>query len=127
MAKKQAQNQQAHYQQSPSNFNTRLRIAEEKATNLNRKIELIESNFIEHTKKQNETIRALDKDVLELKRRLDSMQQKIELIIRELKLTAGKDEIQSIKKYLDIWDFGRFVTRKEIHKLIDEKLEDMEE
>src|SRR3989344_2954218 len=74
---------------------TRLRLTEEKSTNLNGKIELLENNFVTSNKKRNEALRELQSDALELKREVEDMKQKLLLIIRELKLTAGKDELNT--------------------------------
>lgn len=112
-------------QADTSSFNTRLRLVEEKCTNLNRKIEFLEGNLVATTKKFNEAIHHMDADLLEAKRNLDSFKQKIELIIRELKLTAGKDELTSVQRYLDLWDLTRFVSREELDKLIEEKLRNL--
>ena len=102
---------------------TRLRLTEEKANNLNKKLELIERNFISSSKKQNETLHALDSDILELKREINLIKQKTDLIVRELKMTSGKDEVNTIKRYLDLWDLTRFVSRNELDHIIDEKLQ----
>ncbi|MBI4152997.1 hypothetical protein HY497_00605 [Candidatus Woesearchaeota archaeon] len=105
-----------------SMLNTRIRVLEEKASNLNRKIELLESNVVKGNKKRNETLRAFDNDLLEMKRDLTSVKQKIDLIVRELKLTAGKDELNIVKRYLDLWNLARFVTRDEIEQIVEEKV-----
>ena len=102
---------------------TRIRILEEKASNLNRKIELLESNVVTGNKKKNETLRAFDNDLLEIKRDLTGVKQKIDLIIRELKMTAGKDELNIVKRYLDLWNLTRFVTRDEIERIVEERFE----
>ena len=102
---------------------TRIRILEEKASNLNKKIELLESSVVKGNKKKNETLREFDNDLLEVKRELSGVKQKVDLIIRELQMTAGKDELNVVKRYLDLWDLTRFVTREEIERLIEERFE----
>ncbi len=106
-----------------TSLTTRIRIAEEKASNVNRKFELLEGNFVASNKKQNETLRAVDADILDIKRELNSIRQKMDLIIHELKLTAGKDELNTLKRYLDIWDLTRFVSRDELDKILEERAE----
>ncbi|HLC20414.1 MAG TPA: hypothetical protein VJK72_05810 [Candidatus Nanoarchaeia archaeon] len=100
---------------------SRLRLLEEKTTNLNRKIELLESNLINSNKKRGETVRALDADLLEVKHEMSDFRHKIGLIISELKLTAGKDELNSMKSYLDMWNPARFATRDEVEKMLGTK------
>ena len=101
---------------------TRLRLTEEKSTNLNGKIELLENNFVTSNKKRNEALRELQSDALELKREVEDMKQKLLLIIRELKLTAGKDELNMLTKYLEMWNPARFATRDEVKKMIEENI-----
>ena len=85
-----------------SALRSRLRLLEEKTTNLNRKIELLESNLVSGNKKRGETLRALDQDLLTVKQEMSDFRHKIGLIIAELKLTAGKDDLNSMKSYLDM-------------------------
>ena len=64
-----------------SALRSRLRLLEEKTTNLNRKIELLESNLINSNKKKSETLRALDEDVMDVKHEMADFRHKISLII----------------------------------------------
>lgn len=100
---------------------SRLRLLEEKTTNLNRKIELLESNLVSSNKKRGETLRAIDQDLLAVKQEMADFRHKIGLIIAELKLTAGKDEMNTIKSYLDMWNPTRFATRDEVEQMVGVK------
>lgn len=106
------------------NMNNRLRLVEEKTTNLNRKIELIESNMIATSKKTSSDIKTIDSELLELKREIDTIKQKFDLMVKELKMTAGREELTTLQHYLDLWNPSRFVTREEIDRIIDEKIEE---
>ena len=53
-------------------------------------------------------------------------QEKIDLIIKELKLTAGKEELMTLKKYIDLWNPMNFVTQRDVERVIEEKLEALE-
>jgi len=106
---------------------SRLRLLEEKTTNLNRKIELLENNFVSSNKKRNETLRSVDQDVLGVKHEIADFRHKISLIVAELKMTAGKDELNSLKSYLDLWNLTRFATREEVERMINEKMQMKEE
>ena len=68
-------------------------------------------------------MRELQSDVLNLKKDIDDMNHKLSLIIRELKLTAGKDELKTLTKYLDLWNPARFATRDEVVKMIGEHIQ----
>ena len=101
---------------------SRLRLLEEKTTNLNRKIELLESNLVNSNKKRGETLRAVDQDLLNAKHDIADFKHKLSLVIAELKMTAGKDELNTVKSYLDLWNLTRFATREEVEKMIEEKM-----
>ena len=59
-----------------------------------------------------------------MKREFEKINQKIDMVIRELKLAAGKDELITIKRYLDMWDLTRFATRDEVEKMLAERDEE---
>jgi tetrahydromethanopterin S-methyltransferase subunit F len=110
-------------QPEQSSLSMRLRVLEEKSNNLNRKIEFLERNMVASNKKKNEMLRNFDTDLLDIKREIDSLKQKTDLIVRELKLSAGKDELNTIKRYLDLWNLARFVTREEVEHIAEEAVE----
>jgi len=43
------------------------------------------------------------------------------LIIRELKRTAGKEEITVLKKYLEYWNPINFVTQRDLERTLEIK------
>ncbi len=96
----------------------RLRLVEEKAANLNRKVELLESNGVSFQRKMKDELRLLDSDTLELKNAVEQLRQQMDLVIRELKLAAGKHELQTLQRYLDLWNPARFVTRDELSRMM---------
>lgn len=103
--------------------NSRLALVEEKASNLNRKFEVLEKNLLDNVKKFNANFQSFDAELLDMKHEIDSLKQKIDLIIKELKMTAGKDELNTLKKYLDLWNPTRFVTLEQAEKIVEEKLQ----
>ena len=105
------------------NINNRLRLVEEKTTNLNRKIEVIEKNMLDHFKKTTQDFKTFDKELMDFKHEINALKEKADLIIKELRMTAGKDELNTLKKYLDLWSPVKFITREEVEKIIQDKLE----
>ncbi|MCK4589781.1 MAG: hypothetical protein KAT77_05015 [Nanoarchaeota archaeon] len=103
-------------------INNRLGLVEEKLTNLNKKFEVLEKNMLDGFKKINSDLRSFDSEVLDIKREVNGIKQKLDLVIKELKMTAGKDELNTIQKYLDLWNPVKFATRDYVEKIIDEKL-----
>ena len=103
-------------------INNRLGLVEEKLNNLNKKFEVLEKNMLDNFRNTNSDLRSSDSEVLEVKREVDGIKQNLDLVIKELKMTAGKDELNTIKRYLDIWNPVKFVTENQVEKIIDEKL-----
>ena len=51
------------------------------------------------------------------------MERKMELVITEIKGTAAKEDIDALRKYIDLWDPVKFVTIETVEKLIEDKIE----
>ena len=61
-------------------------------------------------------------DVLNLKRVQDQAQQKMDLVIKELKQTAGVEDVAVLKKYVEYWNPLNFVTQKDVERVVQVKL-----
>jgi hypothetical protein len=46
----------------------------------------------------------------------------MDLVVRELKRTAGIEEVQTLKKYVEFWNPMNFVTQRDLDKAIESKL-----
>lgn len=103
-----------------------LRGIESKVNNLRRELDLLKSDFAKKQDKLSKEMRTLNDDLIELKREREKTSEKIELIIKELKLTADKEELMTLKKYMDLWNPMNFVTQKDIERVVQEKLEEKE-
>jgi hypothetical protein len=44
------------------------------------------------------------------------------LIIKELRLTAGREELETLKKYVDLWSPMNFVTQRDVERIVEEKM-----
>jgi hypothetical protein len=67
-------------------------------------------------------IKTINSDIIELKKEIEGIKNKMDLIVNELKNFASKDEFEVIKKYIEFWEPLNFVTRNEVGKIIEEKL-----
>ena len=101
-------------------INNRINLLEEKTSNLNKKFEVLERNLLENLKKFNNNFHSLDTEFIGVKREINDLRQKLDLVIKELKMSAGKDELNTLKKYLDLWNPSQFATREEVEKIIKE-------
>jgi len=67
-------------------------------------------------------IKSLQSELNELKRTVQGVEDKIITIIKELRLTSRKEDIEVLRKYIELWDPVRFVTRETVDKIVEEKL-----
>src|SRR5574342_170549 len=105
----------------------RVRISEERYSEIRKKLLLVEQNMLSKKKKAMTEIKAVQSDVTEMRRTIQAVEDKIITIIKELRLTARKEDIDVMKRYLELWDPVKFVTAERVEKLIDEKLGKHEE
>ena len=105
-----------------SSVSRRLVTLEERHTNLDRKIQVTDKNMLSENKRTHEEIRLINSDILEIKKGLNELTEKVDLIINEIKTLASKEEFEVLKKYVEYWEPLNFVTRKEVEKLVNEKI-----
>ena len=102
----------------------RLKLIENRYTDLNRKMQMADRNVLNERKIVTKEIKIIDLDILDLKRQLNELKTKMVDVINELKLCARMDDLNAIKKYVELWEPVNFVTRNELDKIIQEKIED---
>ncbi len=118
-AKKQAPApQDAEMLNDLANLTRRLRVMEEQYTNIRRRISVLDENMLSYGKKLKDEVNVVNSDFSELKKAIEEMDDKLILVIRELKRAANKQEVEVLKKYISIWEPLNFVTRSEVEKII---------
>lgn len=95
---------------------------ESKVNNLLREIDVLKNDFIKKNNDIKREIKTLNDDLMEIKHEWEKTNQKMDLIIKELKQTAGKEEVMVLKKYLDLWNPLHFATQRDVEQLIDDRL-----
>lgn len=101
---------------------TRLRVSEERYADLRRKLQLIEQNMLAHQKKSAMDEKHAQADLLEMKKTLRAMEDRLVMVIKELQLTARKEDVDVLKRYVELWDPIRFISHEQAEKIVDEKL-----
>ncbi len=91
---------------------------EGKANNLIREVNIIKNDFSRKNKQLLSEIKVLNEELLEVKREQESSLKKMDLIIKELKMTAGADEVMTLKKYIDLWSPLNFVTQRDVQRIV---------
>jgi vacuolar-type H+-ATPase subunit I/STV1 len=99
-------------------FATRVRSVEERVGTLRKSIQNNEQNVVDMNKKLNIEIQKVSTDLMDVKRDISNMKNKLELIIKELGLTAKKEDVDVLNKYLELWSPVKFVTQNEVRKVV---------
>lgn len=101
----------------------RLKLLEEQFTNIRRKQQMLEQNMLQNSKKAINENKLLNDDIIEMRETLGKIEDKAVLIIKELKLCAKKDEVDLLKKYVNLWEPVNFVTKKEVSSIVENALD----
>ncbi len=125
MAAVQAEQQQQSF--DLSRLYVWLKGLEGKANNLIREVSVLKNDYSKKVLQLKKDIKALNDALLELQHQREGMQQKTDLIIKELKQTAGMEEVAVIKKYIEYWNPLNFVTQRDVERIVELKLQAWQE
>ncbi|MBW2995760.1 hypothetical protein KY332_00505 [Candidatus Woesearchaeota archaeon] len=102
----------------------RLRILESRFTDLNRKEQVTEKNMLTERKRFTSELKTMDSDILDLKKEINEIRTKMDMVVGELRNLAAKEDIEAIKKYVELWEPVNFVTRAEVEKIVKEAIQE---
>lgn len=95
---------------------------ESKVNNLLREVDLIKNDFVKKHLELKKEVKLFNEDLLELKREQEISSKKMDLVIKELKRTAGKEEVDVLKKYMEYWNPMNFVTQRDLERAVESKI-----
>jgi len=100
---------------------TRLKILEERYSTSRKKFEVTEQNIIESDRSHEEELRLLSDNILDVKRSMKDLVEKVSLLSDEIKGFVDKNEFTVLERYVEFWNPLDFVTRKEINDFLRKK------
>jgi len=100
----------------------RLRMNEERYGELRKKVLLIEQNMLAHQKKVQIETKNLQADIMDLKRAVAQVQDRMLTLIKELGLLAKKEDVDILKKYIELWEPVKFATPTLVNSMIEQKM-----
>jgi hypothetical protein len=101
----------------------RIRTMEERYNTLQTKTQLVEQNMLSYHKQAIGETKTINTDFREIRREIEEIKDRILTLIKELQLSAKKDEVKVLERYINLWEPVNFVTRTEVQDLIKEALE----
>ncbi len=99
-----------------------VKSLEGKVNNLLREMRVLKNDFITKQNALRQENKSLSEELMETKHENEKLRQKVDLIIKELKQSAGREEVMTLKKYVDLWNPLNFVTQKDIKREITKQL-----
>jgi len=103
-------------------LNRRMRLIEERNASLDIRLEVIEENAVKRHQKLAKEFKTFLLDISELRRDMNELKNKLLSLIKNMSLLARKEEVDVLKKYLDLWKPMNFVTRSEIQEIVQEEI-----
>ena len=100
----------------------RLRTMEERYTALQGRLQLIEHNMVSHHRHLNTEIHTQISEITEVKKDLHELKDRLLMVIRDLQVSAKKEDVKILERYLNMWEPLNFVTRNEVKDIIKEIL-----
>jgi len=101
-----------------NSLNRRLRVLEERHSQIQRKTGVIEDNMLHNDKKISDDVKNIGLEVKELKRDIGEIKDSIKMLVKEVQSRAKKEDVDVIQKYLDLWNPTNFVTNRELDKAV---------
>ncbi len=99
-----------------------IKGVESKVNTLVREVEVLKNDYIRKHNDLKRELKVFNDDTLDLKRMQDQAQQKMDLVIKELKQTAGIEEVAVLKKYVEYWNPLNLVTQKDLQRAVEAKV-----
>ncbi len=118
------QNNQNNFQLEFTNLISRLRLIEERQSNMQRKIHLMEQGMLNSNKEFKTEVKLLQEEFLDVKRKIKDFEETLKKISKTLENLATREEVKIIEKYINLLDPTSFITRKELEKTIERLLEE---
>ena len=87
-----------------NSLDRRLKMMEERHTNLRSKLKVTEQNMLQKNKTFFGEIKALNVEMTEVKKEINEIKDKMIALIKELESFAKKENVDILKKYIDLWN-----------------------
>jgi len=101
---------------------SRLRMLEERYSNVQAELRVTEENMIHRNRKVKEEVKTFTSEINELKKEIGEIKEKVLEILHEIEKAAKKADFEVLRKYVEMWEPMNFVTHNEVQEIIDEKL-----
>lgn len=110
--------------QSIGEIERRLRALEEKYSNLERRSQVTEENMLSGNRKMKTEIKMGSEELSDLKAQVADVNERIRAVVRELQGFAKAEDLDVIRKYLNLIEPLGFVTQNEVDRIVRQAVEE---
>jgi seryl-tRNA synthetase len=101
---------------------SRLRVLEERHNNVRAELKITEENMLHKSRKLKTELKTIISDINELRRENVELKSRMLSIMKELQNFAARQDVEVLRKYIEIWEPMNFVTHKELEEVVMEKI-----
>lgn len=103
----------------------RLRLLEERYGRVENNLRTIEDHLNDLTRDFSRMLNSIKSKVDLSNSRLDEMQDRMLVFIKELQLLSKKEDVDVIKKYINYWNPVKFVQATQVEKIVKDVLHEL--
>ena len=104
-----------------------VKALETKVNMLIKELDLLKNDLVKKNLDLRKEVKMLSADLLEVKHAQSLSVERMDLVIKELKQTAGIEDVMTLKKYIDFWNPLNFVTQRDLERAIEKKIGSLDE
>jgi predicted nucleic acid-binding Zn-ribbon protein len=119
------QNNNSDVKEDVKSMGRRLKVAEERYSNLRNKFQVTEQNMIHKHKNFFTDIKTINLELTELKKEITELKDNMVSVVREMESFAKNEKVDILKKYIDLWNPIKFVTKNEVEEIVKEVIDRM--
>jgi hypothetical protein len=106
---------------------TWVKALETKINSLSREFELIKNETLRKNQDFKKDIKHVTAELIEVRHNQEKMQETIDLLIKEIKRTAGVEEVEVLKKYVEFWNPINFITENDLERFWEKKKDELKQ
>ena len=106
------------------NLGRRMRIMEERYASLRHKTQVTDQNMLHNSQKFHTLIEVNNGEMRDIKREITDIKNKMTILLKELKLLAKKEDVEVLKKYVEMWEPVEFATTAQVERIVNEKIKE---
>ena len=103
-------------------LNDRMRLIEERSHQNREKVRIVDENLLTKFKDTREDLKRLNIEVDSSRKTVDGVTKSLQRMVKELSNAAKLSDVQVIEKVLDFFDPTRFLTEKDVNRIISERM-----